>query len=203
MQSLFAMHYKLFEVLSVMHGPLAEELKRLALSSLGKNETMDTVRSLLPPQHNYTGRDQQSLCEFWFHLFEKLDTEHQANDMSPLRSLYQFKIHRFSVCSTCHWSKTALHPEGTPDCPFPIPGVLNPNEPAINEIIDNNDISFSSVLIPEQPGETCPNGHVTKLRTLFTQAPEYLALNLDRRTLCHKIRRRVIDGFDTCLVLLE
>ena len=91
MQSLFAMHYKLFEVLSVMHGPLAEELKRLALSSLGKNETMDTVRSLLPPQHNYTGRDQQSLCEFWFHLFEKLDAEHQANDMSPLRSLYQFK----------------------------------------------------------------------------------------------------------------
>ncbi|KAK2703339.1 hypothetical protein QYM36_018189 [Artemia franciscana] len=111
MQSLFAMHYKLFEVLSVMHGPFAEELKRLALSSLGKNETMDTVRSLLPPQHNYTGRDQQSLCEFWFHLFEQLDAEHQANDMSPLRSLYQFKIHRFSVCSTCHWSKTALHPE--------------------------------------------------------------------------------------------
>ncbi|KAK2702337.1 hypothetical protein QYM36_019052 [Artemia franciscana] len=187
MQSLFAMHYKLFEVLSVMHGPLAEELKRLALSSLGKNETMDTVRSLLPPQHNYTGRDQQSLCEFWLHLFEQLDAEHQANDMSPLRSLYQFKIHRFSVCSTCHWSKTALHPEGTPDCPFPITCVLNPNDPAIKEIIDNNDISFSSVLIPEQPGETCPNGHVTKLKTVFTQAPEDLALNLDRRTLCHKI----------------
>ncbi|KAK2722345.1 hypothetical protein QYM36_002771 [Artemia franciscana] len=197
------MHYKLFEVLSVMHGPLAEELKRLALSSLGKNETMDTVRSLLPPQHNYTGRDQQSLCEFWFHLFEKLDAEHQANDMSPLRSLYQFKINRFSVCSTCNWSKTALHPEGTPDCPFPIPGVLNPNEPAINKIIDKNAISFSWVLIPEQPGETCPNGHVTKLRTLFTQAPEYLALDLDRRTLCHKITQRFIDGFDTCLVPLE
>ncbi|KAK2702095.1 hypothetical protein QYM36_019291 [Artemia franciscana] len=105
--------------------------------------------------------------------------------------------------NTCNWSKSALHPEGTPDCPFPIPGVLNPNEPAINEIIDKNEISFSWVLIPEQPGETCPNGHVTKLRTLFTQAPEYLALDLDRRTLCHKITQRFIDGFDTCLVPLE
>ena len=149
MQCLFAMQRNLFDVLSLMHGPLAEELKRLATSSLKTYETMDAVRKLLPPQYKYQSRDQQSLCEFWFHLFQQLDAENRANDVSALRSLYQYKIHRFSVCSTCHWSRTSVHLEGTPDCPFPIPGVLNPNEPAINEVIDNSDISFNSVLIPE------------------------------------------------------
>ena len=49
MQCLFAMQRNLFDVLSLMHGPLAEELKRLATSSL---KTYETMAVQLPKQRS-------------------------------------------------------------------------------------------------------------------------------------------------------
>jgi hypothetical protein len=77
-------------------------------------------------------------------------------------------------------------------CYFPVPGVLNPDAPAHEEVVETLDIQFSEVLSPNPVGKFCPNEHQLTSQTVFTEMPQFLAINLDRSAMAHKITRRII-----------
>ena len=85
---------------------------------------------------------------------------------------------------------------------FQVPGVLNPDAPAHEEVVETSDIQLSKVLSPYPVGKFCTNKHQLTSHTVFTEMPQFLAINLDRSAMAHKITRRII-GFEPDHILLE
>ncbi|XP_065579577.1 uncharacterized protein LOC136039617 [Artemia franciscana] len=205
-QCVFSLHRILFDMLQNSQGNVATEILRLAVSSLDKIESTVQLRSLLPTVYGFAEDEQQSLCEFWEALFRSMDEENSETStttaLSPLSRLFQFTNHKFLACHRCNWSQIDDNMTNGKVCYFPVPGVLNPDVPAHEEVVETSDIQFSEVLSPYPVGKFCPNEHQLTSHTVFTEMPLFLAINLDRSAMAHKITRRII-GFEPDHILLE
>ena len=173
-QCLFSTHKNLFNVLSQLRGPISNEIKRLAFSSLEKTESTKQLIKLLPSRYGFSNSFYQCMAEFWDTLFDCVDNENIPNYanrlsyQSPLSEIFHFENRKYLICDICRWSEIEDHqmcgkllylavPESYKDC-----------------------IPFNRVLNPSAVDRHCPNGHELTSRIVFTQTSPFLAVALNR-----------------------